>query len=48
MDINIAFPSKYLSAADLPNPVTVQMTDVRFEDLKDQQGNNESKPVLYF
>lgn len=44
MDINSAFPSAYLKAADLQNrEVTVTMSHVRVEDI-----GGDQKPVLYF
>lgn len=45
MDINSAFPSKYLKAADLKgHRATVTISSVEMEDI----GDDESKPVLYF
>jgi len=44
MDINAAFPSKYLKAADLQSKhVGVVIDGIQMEDLGD-----DSKPVLYF
>lgn len=43
MDINAAFPSKYLKAADLPGPVTVTIGICKMEDIGDDR-----RPVLYF
>lgn len=46
MNINEAFPSKYLKAGDFPQPILLQMTLVAMEEM----GSNpkENKPVLYF
>lgn len=44
MNINDAFPSSYLKAADLgPNRPTVTITEVKYEDI-----GGEHKPVVYF
>ena len=46
MDINAAFPGKYVAAADLQgNDVTVEIGDVKIEEM--EQGK-ETKPVVYF
>lgn len=48
MNINSAFPSKYLKAADLNGgSVIVTIRDVQIENVG-QQGSPEDKPVLYF
>lgn len=45
MDINAAFPTKYLAASDLMgHEVACTMSDVRYEIMPD----DEQKPVLYF
>ena len=45
MNINEAFPSKYLKAGDFPQPRQMFMTQVGMEEM----GNpKENKPVLYF
>ena len=45
MDINSAFPSKYLKAADLKGRrVMVTISAVEMEDI----GDDDSKPVVYF
>ena len=46
MDINVAFPSKWLKAADLQGKrVTVVIDRVDMEDVGDK---DEDKPVVYF
>ncbi len=47
MNINDAFPSKYLKAGDLPEEGSQQFTieAVRMEDIGKEK---ESKPVIYF
>lgn len=47
MNTNEMFPSKYLKASDIPSPRVLTMTDVVFETLKGENGDEE-KPVLYF
>lgn len=48
MNINQAFPSKYISAPDLQGRhVTVVMSSVIMEEIRSDQGVQE-KPVLYF
>lgn len=42
------FPSKYLKASDAEEPITLTMTVVAWESMKDKDGNSEDKPVLYF
>lgn len=45
MNINDAFPSKWLKAADLKGgQPTVTVADVRYEDI----GDDGNKPVIYF
>ena len=45
MDINAAFPSKYLKAADLQGrEVSVTISHITMEDI----GDGEQKPTLYF
>jgi hypothetical protein len=42
------FPSKYLKASDAEEPITLTMTVVAWEPMKDKDGKDEDKPVLYF
>jgi hypothetical protein len=43
------FPSKYLRAADLNgNPVTVTIVSAPLETLKNPEGKEQTKTVLYF
>jgi len=47
MDINAAFPSKFLKAADLKGRrVTVVISEVSMREVGDNE--NEEKPVCYF
>jgi hypothetical protein len=49
MKTNQVFPSKYLKGADLFGgilPVTIKL--VALENMKDQDGNEQQKPVAYF
>lgn len=49
MKLNDIFPSKYLKAADLDGIETVAtISGLQMEPMKDQDGNEETKPVLYF
>jgi hypothetical protein len=48
MNIDDCFPSKYISANDIANPITVRMREVLPEEMDDRKGNKVSKPVLYF
>jgi hypothetical protein len=48
-DINAAFPSKYLRAADLGDDAVVVTIDrITNERLKNQQGVEESRPAIHF
>ena len=42
------FPSKWLSAADLPHPVTATISTVKVESLRQQDGTMEPKLVVAF
>jgi len=49
MDINKAFPSKYINAADLAGrEFAVTIARVQIETLKSTDGTENAKPVLYF
>ncbi len=49
MDMNNAFPSKYLSSDDfLSGPVHAQIAGVRMEDVSPDNKPTENKPVVYF
>jgi hypothetical protein len=45
MNINRAFPSKYLKASDLDGEVTVKIVKVTFEEVGPTK---DSRPVVYF
>jgi len=45
MDINSAFPSKYLKASDVPKPIKVVIHNVIMEEIEE---GKRDKPVLYF
>ena len=47
MNIGNAFPSKYLKAANITQPVRVTIERVDMEDVSGR-GKKEMKPVLYF
>lgn len=47
MNINDAFPSNYLKAAELEEDTIVTIADVRMEEMGQGKDKN-SKPVLYF
>lgn len=47
MNINTAFPSKYLKADDCDEDVIVTITKVTMEDIG-QGGKKESKPIVFF
>lgn len=47
MKIGAAFPSKYLKADDLAQPVQVQIAAVRIENVG-REDKPENKPVMYF
>lgn len=42
------FPSKYLKVDDLDGDSPVIIASIRFERLKDDDGKEEDKPILYF
>ena len=46
MNIDQAYPSKYLKSADITNPIKVVIRGCRIEGI-DEEGK-EQKPVLYF
>jgi hypothetical protein len=46
--LNDLYPSKYLKASDAENDLTVTIAKVLIEKMKDQEGKEESKPVIYF
>ena len=46
--INDLFPSKYLKAADAENDITLTIAKVSTEKMKDQDGKEETKPVIHF
>jgi hypothetical protein len=48
MDVNTLFPSKYLKADDATPPITLTVKRVSWERMKDQDGNEEDKPVIWF
>lgn len=45
---NDVFPSKYLKAEDLDGDLTVTISGVRLETMKDKKGDDEQKPVASF
>jgi hypothetical protein len=45
MNINGAFPSKWLKAADIADDTTLEIAGV---DMEDVAGDGEAKPVVYF
>ena len=47
--IETLFPSKYVKAHDLNGKeFVVQISHLNMESMEDRQGNEETKPVLYF
>lgn len=48
MKLNDIFPSKYLKASDIEGETVAVIKGVQMEQMKDQEGNEETKPVLYF
>jgi hypothetical protein len=48
MDVNNLFPSKYLKASDATPSITLTVKGVTWEKMKDKDGNEEEKPVIYF
>jgi ethanolamine ammonia-lyase large subunit len=47
-DINDLFPSKYLKAADAEPEVTLTIARVSKESMKNKEGKDELKPVIFF
>jgi hypothetical protein len=45
---NVAFPSKYISAADLPKPIVREIVETNIETLKTRDGVSSKKIVVYF
>lgn len=48
MDANSLFPSKYLKASDAIPAITLTIAKVTKEIMKNQDGNDEEKPCVYF
>jgi hypothetical protein len=48
MNIDSMFPSNYLKASDAEGNPTLTMQDVKIEKMKNRDGEEEEKPVLYF
>ena len=49
MNLNDAFPSSYLSKADVEDPKTYTIMTIVIDDIKDiESGGTEKKPVLHF
>jgi hypothetical protein len=48
MNIDQLFPSNYLKASDADGNPTYTMQDVKIESMKNRDGEEEEKPVLYF
>lgn len=48
MKLNDIFPSKYLKASDIEGDTVATIKGVQMEQMKDQEGNEETKPVLHF
>jgi hypothetical protein len=46
--ISDLFPSRYLKASDAAEPVTLTITGVAQEKMKNRDGDEESKPVISF
>lgn len=42
------FPSKWLSAADLPHPVTATISAVKLQELRQQDGSMAAKLIVSF
>lgn len=42
------FPSTYLKADDLDGDVSVTISNIKFERMKDDDGKESDKPVVYF
>lgn len=42
------YPSKYLSADDIDGEVVVTIKSVRMETMKDNEGQEQEKPVVFF
>jgi hypothetical protein len=45
MNINKAFPSKYLKASDLDNEISVKIRSIAFEEVGQ---NKDRRPIAYF
>lgn len=48
MDVSELFPSKYLKAADATPALALTIARVVWEKMKDKDGNEEDKPVMFF
>lgn len=48
MNVNDLFPSKYLKASDAEPSLTLTITKITQETMKNRDGKDETKPVLYF
>lgn len=48
MKLNELYPSKYLAADDIDGEVVGTIKKLVFEEMKDNEGNSQDKPVLYF
>ena len=47
MNIDSAYPSKFLKSADIPKGQKTRFT-IAYVDVEDVSGEGENKPVLYF
>lgn len=45
---NVAFPSKYIAAVDLPKPIVLDIVETNIETLKSRDGVSSKKIVVYF
>jgi hypothetical protein len=48
MKMTELYPSRFLSADDLDGEVPVTIASIKFEKMKDNDGNEQDKPVLFF
>lgn len=48
MKLTEMYPSKYLSADDIDDEVQVIIANLKFEKMKDNEGKEQDKPVLWF
>jgi hypothetical protein len=48
MDVNDLFPSKYLKASDADPALTVTIQRIVQETMKNRDGKEETKPVIFF